>query len=187
MSNSVRPSNFHRTIDLIEAVDSHPDRWENFALETALSLPVPLVRDGTYSLVFFIYPVGGPITNRLIRPPVARVNASATERDQIQFILVTPQEMRLDVEPGTALERMEPVPRATGAASYDNLMAQLCVTVDDLLVMYPKAAESLSESDKHNAQTYQNLLEKMAQRSLIPAYKALNPDFFDWLDSVDSK
>jgi hypothetical protein len=187
MNKSIQPSNFYRTIDIIEAVDSHPDRWGNFPLETALSLPVPLVQDGKYSVVFFIYPVGGPITNRLIRSPIAGVIASATELDQIQFIPVTPQQMGLDVEPGAALERMEPTLRGEGAESYDNLMAQLCATVDHLLLVLPKAVGLLSESDKQNAQTYQNLLEKMAQHSLIPAYKALNPHFFDWLDSMGSK
>jgi hypothetical protein len=182
MENSTKNLTSSKVVDLMEAVNSHPFRCEEVPLEAALSLPVPLMDGGYLGLGFFYYSVGGPITNRLIGPPTYRVIARVEGPEQIEFTPVTPQAMGLDVESDTALEKIELEPRKQGAESYESLTSQLYATVEQLMQIYPKAPELLSEAEKQSVQTYQTLFDKMAKRSLIPAYRSLNPHFFHWLE-----
>jgi hypothetical protein len=185
MINSAKNSDICKVSDLVESINSHPFRCEEMPLEAALSFPVPLMNGDHHKIGFFYYSIGGSITNRLIGPPTYRVIASLRDLDQIQFIPVTPQDMGLDVAPDAALEKIEMEPRKEGAESYDNLTSQLYAAVDQLIQIYPKAPELLSEVEKQAAQIYQTTLNKVAKHSLIPAYKALNPHFFNWLDLVN--
>jgi hypothetical protein len=168
----------------MQAINSHSFRCEEIPLEAALSFPIPLV-DGEHRKVgFFYYSIGGPITNRLVGPPTYRVSADVGKIERIEFVPVTPQEMGIDVSPDTALEKIELEPRKEGAESYDNLVSQLCASFDRIIEIYPKPVKSLSEIEEQDICTYQSLFNKMAKHSLIPAYIALNPHFFTWLNSV---
>jgi hypothetical protein len=178
----MQKSALYKTSDIIEAVDSHPHRWQEIPLETALSLPVPLINTEQPSLGFFIYSVGGPITHRVIGPPTHRVVASLQNLEHIQFVHVTASEMGFAAD--TTLETIVPEPRGEGAESYDNLVKQLCVALDQLVQVYANTPELL---EKQTAQDYQRLLSRLEKRSLLPAYHALNPHFFKWLESVKEK
>ena len=183
MENPTQNLELRKTSDLIDAVNSHPFRCEEIPLETALSLPVLVLDGGHPTIGFFYYSVGGPFDNRVVGPPSHKVIVNASNLEQIQFIPVTPQEMGLDVAPDQALEKIELVPRKEGVESYDYLMNQLCITVDHLFQFYPKSPDLLNEAEKQYILTYKTLFNKLVKKSLIPAYKALSPQFFDWLGS----
>jgi hypothetical protein len=171
--------NFKSVSNLVEAVEEHPSRWEDIPLETALSLPVPST-DGT-KLLFFIYPVGGPINNRLIFPPTHQVTASFMDSEDMTFSATAPEDLGFHVSPDTALAKDELKPRGQGVESYDAQFSQLCTTLDEIIKIYPSPKEAAQVDREHLLQNYHTLFTQLAKPALLPAYHALNVHFFTWL------
>jgi hypothetical protein len=166
---------------IVEAVEDHPSRWEDIPLETALSLPMPSL-DGS-AVLFFIYPVGGPINNRLIFPPTHHVSASLRNAEDIRFDTITPEELGFAVSPDTAVAKDILKPRGEGAESYDHTFSQLCAALDQIMKFYPVPNETLETDREQLLQSYHSLFTALAKPALLPAYHALNPHFFVWLQS----
>ncbi len=61
---------------------------------------------------------------------------------------------------------------------------KICGTVDQLINFYPKNPPLLTESERSVVEEYANLFNTYAEDLLIPAYRFVSPDFFEWLQEV---
>ncbi len=170
----------YTTAEVAEAVGNHPERWAKVTREAALSLPVPIEHAAAEALAFFWYPVGGPVQNRVVGAPTFRVTASLARLDDITFLPAGPDSLGLGVAPGTALGK----PTIGGPVAPDELKtlkAELYGTLDSVLDL-ALAAAPMPEADKAAVASLSALYRRLAVIVLLPAYRALNPAFFAWLE-----
>jgi hypothetical protein len=170
------------TRHIVEAIETHPVRWSEITLESALSWPVPVEHNGRVALSFFWYPVGGPINNRKIYPPYYRVVADLDGRDDPAFMRLEPGALGLRVPQGGALGS-EKLPEMS-QTEHEQLVDQLYQAVDRLVEAYPRPPQMLSASEREAARMYRASFNKLIEPPLLPAYRTLNPHFFDWLEAA---
>ncbi len=170
----------YTTIEVVEAVNRHPERLQKITRESALSLPVPLGSPGQEQLAFFWYPEGGPIQNRTVGIPKFRVTASLNRLDDVQFLPVTPEELGLSAAPGTRLGKPT-IGGLVGPGEFTTLQADLYTALDAVLDL-ALAAASAPDADKAAVAHLNALYHRLAVIVLLPAYHALNPGFFAWLE-----
>lgn len=170
----------YTTAEVVEAVTKHPERLRKITRESALSLPVPTGSPGQEELAFFWYPVGGPVQSRTVGIPKFRVTASLNRLDDIQFLPVTPEELGLSASPGTRLGKPT-IGGLVGPGELTPLKAELYRTLDGVL-NFALAAAPVPEADKEAVANLSALYLRLAVVVLLPAYRALNPAFFNWLE-----
>jgi hypothetical protein len=166
---------------LIDEIDEHPLRWEIITLESAMSLPTLRLNDGKLCVEFYFYPSGGPIDNRQIWLPYYRARSQVDSEYRVDFIPIDPQELG-------AISTEQPL--GSGYLSirsreeYDAQLQSLHTQFEQLIDFYPQPGSAISTTEKQVVTEFSSLFYPLAQMSLIPAYKALNPSFFDWLDAI---
>jgi hypothetical protein len=145
-------------------------------VESALSWPVPLVRDGQLYLAAFYYGVrrvAGPGTG-LALPPIARVVASYPAGRLMSFV----HRQLTDLFPGLPstgeLGPLVAVQQPPTERMRDR--KALFALYSPILDQYHKGAQ---EHDQRQA--FQVAFMRLAEPGLLPYYWALNPDFFEWL------
>lgn len=157
--------------ELIDAIDEHPLRWEEITLESVISLPTLVMQDGQKIVEFFFYPIGGPIDDRKIWPPYYQVTGSASPPYNIEY-----QPISVDTD--------EPLGAHTGSLSpdeYDTQLQNLYTIGGNLIDIYPKALEEASDIERETVKEFKRLFDLLVDEPTLPAYHALNPQFFQWL------
>ena len=170
----------YTTAEVAEAVSRHPERLQKITRESSLSLPVPLGSPGQEQLAFFWYPIGGPVQNRTIGIPKFQVMANLNRLDDIQFQPVTPEELGLNALPGTRLGDLR-VGGPVGPGELTPLKAELFTTLDFVLPL-ALASAPVPDADKEAVANLSALYRRLSVIVLLPAYHALNPVFFLWLE-----
>lgn len=168
--------------DLIEAIDDHPLRWEVITLESALSLPTLSTKSTHTYIEFFFYSVGSPIDNRQIWPPYYRVISPLNEPENIEYQPIQPNELGIAISPDEPLgaEILDNQTRD----EYEAQLKTLYILTDQLTEIYPKALETQSETERQIIEDFRQHFHQIIQQPLLPAYKALNPEFFQWLEQA---
>lgn len=168
--------------ELIEAIDDHPLRWKVITLESALSLPTLSTKDAHTHLEFFFYPVGGPIDNRQICPPYYRVIISLSDPEDIKYQPIQPNELGQAISPDELLgaEVLDNQPQD----EYESQVKTLYALTDRLVEIYPNPIETQSDTDRQVIENFRQHFHQIIQPPLLAAYKALNPDFFKWLEQA---
>ncbi len=170
----------YTTAEVAEAVNRHPERLRKITRESSLSLPVPTGSPGQEQLAFFWYPAGGPANKMVAGAPTFRVTASLTRLDDIQFLPVAPEDTRLGGAPATPLGDLR-VGGPVGPGELRSLQAELYRTLDAVLDL-ALAVAPVPDADKAAVASLSALYRRLAVLVLLPAYRALNPAFFAWLE-----
>lgn len=145
-------------------------------LETALSLPVPVVQNGQLYLAAFYYGVkrgGGPGTGVALAP-LARLLASYPAGRLVSFV----HRDVGDLFPGLASTgELGPVVAAPQPP------AERMRERHTLFALYTPILEAYRTGVKEPEQlaAFRSMFHRMAEPGLLPYYRALNPDFFKWL------
>lgn len=160
-----------------------------------VSLPVLIDRGNQVLLSFFLYFIPGPFSNKKVLPPFSRVEVFIGQSENsIKFSFIEPKDLNLYVPPRTELGCVQ---RDLSYLSDEKEIKKryqishsetqkFHSSVDDLLKIYPKSIETLSEEEKLEIKVYKDYFYAQDEvKFLLPAYQALNPHFFDWIDSVD--
>jgi hypothetical protein len=168
--------------DLIDAIDDHPLRWEVITLESTLSLPTLTVQDEQPLVEFFFYPVGGPIDNRQVWAPYYRVTSSVTAPYEVQYQPIQPDELpNIPTETPLGSADLNQFTRD----EYDAQLDILYTLAGQLIDLYPKPIDTLNDSEKQAITDYRQHFNQLIHPPVLPAYIALNPDFFHWLDTAE--
>jgi len=170
----------YTTAQVVEAVEQHPQRWEKVTRESALSLPVPIGSAGQEGLAFFWYPVGGPIQNRVVGAPTYRVLANLHRLDDITFLPAGPADLGLGVAAGIPLGKPT-VGGPVASGEMKALRAELFGALDSLLDL-ALAGSPPQDTAREQAGRLDVLYRRLSIIVLLPAYRALNPAFFDRLE-----
>jgi hypothetical protein len=161
---------------------------------TVVSLPVLVDRGNQVFLSFFLYLTPGPLSNKKVLPPLSRVEVFiGQEENSIKFSLVEPKDLNLNVPPMTELGcvqrdlsyRSNEEESEKRYQIYHFERQKFYMSIDTLLRIYPKPTETLSEVEKLEINVYKDYFYAQEEvKFLFPAYQALNPHFFDWINSV---
>ncbi len=131
--------------------------------------------------------------NRKVYPPCYRVSCPTESLSELKFEKIQPQVLNIYTvaeEPLGSIEcteRIESLQTQVGIEPKSFLREEekLNDVVDHLLMIYPRTPQGLTDLEKVYARTYQDIFNnRQATKFLLPAYKTLNPCFFDWLDQV---
>lgn len=175
------------TEQIIQAVEQHPQRWQKVTREAALSLPVPVLSAGQAGLAFFWYPVGGPIQSRVVGAPTYRVLAGLSQLDSITFLPTDSAQMGLGVASGQPLGKPT-IGGGVPPAEMKQVRADLYRTTDRMLEIYARAAASPNvypdEDERAEMAAYRAAFRRLAVVVLLPAYRALSPHSFAWMDVI---
>jgi len=151
--------------------------FRQLPLETALSLPIPVLQANSLYLTAFYYGVkrvSGPGTSQAM-PPVARVSATYPEGRLLSFLHRKVENLFPDLPASGILG-----PLTVGQASPDERMQArrvLFVAYSNLLDLYQN-----EKSAKIERKEFTKAFNKVAEPALLPYYHALNPGFFEWLE-----
>jgi hypothetical protein len=170
---------------LIKVIDEHPLRWEVITLESALSLPTLSIKNSETYFEFFFYPIGGPRNNRQIWPPYYRVISWANDLENLEYQPIHPNELgqSISFDEPLGLEVIDDQPRS----EYEAQLKTLYSLAEQLIEIYPKSIEIQSEANRQVVSNFSQNFHQLKQQSLLPAYKALNPEFFQWLEKHVAK
>jgi hypothetical protein len=151
--------------------------FKQLTLETALSLPVPMFPEGRLALAVFYYGVkrgAGPGKSHAM-PPVARVSATYPEARLLLFAHCQAQELFPGLPVSGDLGPLAGV-QAVPGDRYQQRRA--------LFAAYGKIMELYHEKKGSRAErkAFAAAFTRVAEAPLLPFYRALNPDFFDWLE-----
>ena len=170
----------YTTAEVVEAVTKHPERLRKITRESVLSLPVPAGSSGQEQLAFFRYPAGGPANNQIVRAPTFQVTANLDRLDDIQFLPIARDDARLGAAPATPLGNLR-VGGPVAPGELRPLQAELWKSLDAVLDL-ALAAAPVSDADKTAVASLDALYRRLSVIVLLPAYRALNPAFFFWLE-----
>jgi hypothetical protein len=150
--------------------------FRQLPLETTLSLPIPGKQDNRLYLMAFYYGVKrikGPGTGHIL-PPIARVSVVYPDGRLLSFTHRNVEELF----PG--LPNVGDLGPLSASPASPNEKMQ---TRRSLFNGYTKILE-LYQQDKGTLverQAFSKLFLGVAESALLPFYRALNPEFFQWL------
>lgn len=178
------------TEQTIAAVQAAPYRAQTLPLEAVLSLPVPALEGGQGLLAFFWCSAGGPILNRTISVPYCRTLADPNKSDTAQslrFQAVEPRDLGIDL-PRTANLGKPTIGGSIPAAEMKQTRTDFYRATDTVLALYARLALSPnafpSEQEREELFNYREAFHRLAVVALLPAYRALSPHFFAWMEVV---
>ncbi len=175
------------TEQVVAAIQASSYRRNSLPIEAVASLPVPTLEEGKVLLAFFWCSVGGPIQNRTISAPYCRTLAAPDALGDIRFLPVQPRDL------GIPLPRNAPLGKPTiggsvPAAEMKQVRADFYQVTDRIMETYARAATSPNafpdESERAEMIAYRAAFRRLAVVVLLPAYRALSPHFFAWMDAV---
>ena len=124
--------------------------------------------------------------------PFLKVESPTNTYKKVQLIKAEPKDFNLNLQSRKSLgvlsivHRVRPLRREFlyGIDDVKSWITQLHSKLDEIRKIYPRAPEMLTEAEKETVTTYLELFVSLIQPPFLPAYRSLNPHFFDWLESV---
>jgi hypothetical protein len=186
----VPPIDTNTTAGIFKAISNR--RWQHkMPMSSSISLPVPIrTEDGVIILSFFLYLCSGPANDKKILPPFCRTGVYFGQAEEtIEFIPIEPQDLDINISPVTELgcihrdlsHRLDEGESKKRYQENHEQRNKFYEAVDYLAKIYPPV--TLSFSDRYFIKTYRDYFYAQEEvEFLLPAYKALNPNFIDWMD-----
>ena len=181
-------STTYTTQQIVEAIKVHPFTMKNITRQSALSWPVPVKKGDRMFLAFFYFRVGGPISDRKVRPPYYRVLADTESIENIQFTPVEPKDFGINFPSDQPLgkEENENLSGVT-RSEYEAMVEQFYSLVDEMVRLYMKFPSEMSVREKDAVAQFHKLFHILETKLLLPYYMAMNPVFFAWVDNIISE
>jgi hypothetical protein len=183
------------TAGILKAISAQ-SAIKKLPMSAIISSPVPAQSEGEIYLEFFLYFKSGPFNNKKVLPPFSRVQVALGQaEDMLEFVSIKPQDLNLNVEPKTELGCIRKAFSSTSEEEINKKVDEYLQkeneffkSIDHLIKIYLKPIEMLLEEEKLSVKTYRDYFyAKEEVEFLLPAYQALNPHFFEWIDSAISK
>jgi hypothetical protein len=180
---------FYTTAEIVKAVRILIAT--EMAMSTMLSWPIPLIIEGNRHLCFFLYNITGPSGERCLRAPFCKAISPINSYQQVQFEMLEPQSFNIDVPPHKSLGDPDIVRQHKsfrGAPpTGENITLwrdEILEVVEELSEIYIREPEQLTNFEKESVETYLGLFSSLIEQPFLPAYRSLNPHFFNWLEAV---
>lgn len=171
------------TAQLLDRIESHPDRYGKTTLESGRSVPVLIRGEQGPALAVFWYPVGGPFSGRHVYAPYLGATVPLAAPDAVLFRPIDPGMLGLSVRhDGTVgpagIGDVKTIEEA------EALETKLYESLDRLAPRFLSAPATLTPAERSAAREYLSAVDKLAQVVLRGAYRATSPEFFSWLEAA---
>ncbi len=165
--------------ELIQKVDSCRKRIPD---ELVRSYPVLVEGNGKYLVAFmYFYKRGVPPDAPKVSSPRYLMLVNPTSGDIVEFKRVKPEDFGYEWPESKPLG-VHDFDTAMTVDEFLEMQEELYNLYDTVFALYRDRSEvSLTEKAKEMAR-FRELFNKLVEKPLIPYYKALNPDFYKWLD-----
>jgi hypothetical protein len=151
------------------------------ALESVLSYPVPAWRGDSRYLRFLVYRcLGADPRHSLTYPPHARVSIEYPSGRLVEYT-----DLGFSVGKGSGLDQDPLGETPSTGLGFVRFVAKQSALFSALDAVIPLLGRGgLSVSEQASARELRDLYGTLVEPGLLPYYRALEPDFFDWLDRV---
>jgi hypothetical protein len=187
--NGFEDKDSYTTSEIAHAVLRHIAH--DMGMSVNSSSPIPLIVDEKIHLCFFLFTITGTNKNLFLKPPFCRIISPIYTYKEIQFMNAEPKDFNINVPSGTSLVNLNVSPRfrpykgnSSKESNFLTWRDPLYELIDKILLLYPRDQEQLSDNEKASVQEYLEMFSCLIEPSFLPAYRSLNPHFFDWLESV---
>lgn len=151
--------------------------------EPMTSLPIPVENGGVAALGVFLFPWNGlPPASPRLYPPIARMILSIDGR-LLEGGPTTPADFGLPGPAGASLGEHDFAPPLS-SEDYTKVETALEEALDRLLrtgIFWRVPATPTISAD---ARAFRDAFERIVHRPLLPCYRAMNSQFFAWLEEV---
>jgi hypothetical protein len=183
-----RPFMMNNTVSMAEfvrAVDGHPDIVGKVPDELGLSLPVPAFSAADAStgipIAFFYYSMKGfPPGPFRISVPKYRAIVQRETGKIVSFTPVQAKDFGINWPPDKPAGEYTP-PKGLTMDDYRAKQDRFYILYDMVLPLYIAGGMGMSEAKIRETVEFARLFNELAHRALHPFYRALNPQFFQWL------
>jgi hypothetical protein len=172
--------------ELTQRISKHPLRQVCITLESRISYWIPFRRnrDGKLYLKAFVY-AAPAVYNRpqRIYRPYLQLICDPTDGALVAMIDCRYDDFAADIHTERIVCEIQPgdAPAAT-IEEVEELQARLDAGYDYLLPIAFMPVERLTQQDRESLAQFKSLFARLAVACLSDFYRALNPEFFNWLD-----
>jgi hypothetical protein len=169
--------------ELVGAIEANPVVLRQIPDELALSFPIPIYYFNRFLMAFMYFrKVGFPPARPKVYPPEYWVIIDPETKDIVELTTAKPEYIQITYLPNQPLgEHKLSLPLSV--KEYLEKKAMLYDLYDCILPLYKTAKNSLAEDEKQAIHQFYNIFNLLSEKPLLPFYRALNPDFFSWLES----
>ena len=167
------------TARAIAAVHSNAQR-ASLPREAFLSLPLPIIHEQRPHLVCFWASQGGPANRRTDSAPYVRTTIDPEHLERADFERLAPG--ALDIAADASLKPT--IGGSVAAGERQAVMDDFYVMTDAVMALYASKSAAIGLDAKALLDRYWLQFDRLAVIALLPAYRALNPHFFEWLASL---
>lgn len=152
----------------------------------AQMLPLPIKRDGTVQIVILYYNEPLYPGKEIIYPPHRMMTINPETGEVLGNRKVTPADFGF---PKTAMGPMEGYGLDAHMTSDEfwHYIDQFHVISPLVWELYSAESRQVSDEDKDLLMEYEEIFRRVAKTPLIPYYKAVAPDLFEWLSKTLNK
>jgi hypothetical protein len=154
--------------------------FRQLPLETAFSLPIPVLQDNDLSLAAFYFGVkrgSGPGKGTAL-PPLARLRASFPEGRLLVFLHRKSQELFPGLPVSGELGSLTQA--KTSPEERMKMRKALFAAYDKIMELYSQNSGTSAERKE-----FEKAFVEVAEPALLLYYRALNPHFFEWLEKKE--
>ena len=169
---------------LVQAVESNPVRCEKMPIELAQSYPVP-VHSGNVIMMAFMYffKRGMPPAPPELSPPRFLVLANPLTGEILEIKQVKPIDFGINWPEEKSVGVYDLPPEKT-LELFLQKQKQLFTLYDKILPLYENSGKAIDSEGKKTLAEFYELFNELVEKPLLPYYKALNPDFFPWIEGL---
>ncbi len=168
------------------SVQQHPARWSKVKEESSQSWPVPVLRDGHHFIAFLYFTKSGrPPVPPSIFPPYYQVLVDVDMVEAIEFTPLSPIDFQINISVDKSLGEHR-LSSEMSMAQFKIKKSHLYLLYDQVLPLYwQKNNIVLTKEQISQICEFRMLFYQLAEKPLLPFYKALNLDFFAWIDKFE--
>jgi hypothetical protein len=173
----------HTTSEIIDAIIGKM----GYELPNGFTYSLPIIQEiqERKFVRFLLFVISGPYSNRKIFPPRYIASCPIDSLGDLIFEKILPQELNINTDSSEPIGKIE-----RSIFLSENIISnpieeekRLNDAVDHLCMIYQLSPESLTDLERSYMKIYQEAFGKsQTTKFLLPAYKAINPNFLSWLN-----
>jgi hypothetical protein len=150
--------------------------------ETHVSFPIPVARNGKYSVTFLLATsIVKPNEGLLLLPPAHVVDLEWPSGKLAELRAVDPRAFGLNDDPQKVLGKYDMLPNGRTSEQFLEMQSRLYELYDLLAPSFLSGAKRVDTRRTREAMEFLDLFPKVTEQPLQPYYKATAAGFFAWL------
>jgi hypothetical protein len=164
----------------------------NLGMSIVISCPIPVQINEKLYLRFFLftYKKVNDSTDKHLKSPYCKIQSPIDTYRKVEMTLAEPKDFNLNIKPDESMGnfsivcRYRPFRGQLSSKEVRSWQSQLYSKMDEILQIYPCDPNTLNNQERETVSTYLELFISLIHPPYLPAYKSLNPHFFEWLEAV---